>query len=172
MPRASIERRVRVRLLVALCVLGVLLGGCGFAPRGADFGLSTMPGPLRLAGIGAYTDLGREIVRQLRLAGAGVVSDDSAVSVLRIEDVGRDTRVLAVDSRNRVVEYELEESLRFSLLARNGETLVPAQGLRALRIQFRPENAVLGSNNEADLLRADMRRELAQRLVQRLARQQ
>ena len=43
--------------------------------------------------------------------------------------------------------------------------------MRVLRIQFRPSEAILASRRESELLRKDMRRELAQRILQRIAAQ-
>ena len=51
------------------------------------------------------------------------------------------------------------------------QQLVAPQRVTVLRIQYRPELAVLGSDREAELLRQDMREELAGRIIQRLSAQ-
>ena len=83
----------------------------------------------------------------------------------------RDRRLLSVNSRNRAVEYELIESATFGLRSKAGQQLVAPQRVTVLRIQYRPELAVLGSDREAVLLRQDMREELAGRMIQRLSAQ-
>ena len=77
--------------------------------------------------------------------------------------------MLSVNSRNKAVEYELEESAEFALYQAGGSELTPPQTVRILRILLRPTDAILGANREEELLRGDMRRELAERIVRRVA---
>jgi LPS-assembly lipoprotein len=150
----------------------LLLAGCGFQPRGQALNLSAIPDPIHIAGIAPHSPLARELRRQFQQAGVGIADSaaDSA-SVLRISRRDSDSRVLSVDSRNKAVEYELEESARFALYDSGGEERVPPQTVRALRILKRPPDAILGADREKDLLRADMRRDLAERIARRLAAQ-
>jgi outer membrane lipopolysaccharide assembly protein LptE/RlpB len=53
----------------------------------------------------------------------------------------------------------------------DGRQLVGTQRIQVLRIQYRPEVGVLGSDREGELLREDMRKEIAERIVRRLATQ-
>jgi len=152
--------------------LSLLLGGCGFQPRGQATDAAAMPSPVFIAGISPYSDLARELRRQLAIAGVDVATSAAeGAAVLRIARWDRDSRLLSVNSRNRAIEYELEEAAVFSLHAQDGSELVGEQGAQVTRIQYRPETAVLGSSREAELLRGDMRRELAERIVRRLAAQ-
>jgi len=77
--------------------------------------------------------------------------------------------VLSVDSRNKAVEFELEDSLRFALHDKAGRQLLPPQAERVVRIQFRPPTVVLGSARESELLREDMLRDLVARVIRRLS---
>ena len=170
MPRLPLIRSpLRTAWLLA-AALAPLAAGCGFQPRGQTPGAEAIPAPLYISGISPYSALHREIEEQLRIAGVALapVAAESA-AVLSVADWRQESRLLSVDSRNKAVEFELEESARFGLRARGGEELVATQTARATRIQFRPETAVLGSSREAELLRADMIRDLAQRIVRRLA---
>lgn len=162
----------RAFLLVMLLLSALLLSACGFQPRGQTLNLDAVPAPIHIAGIRPYSALARELRRQFEQAGIGIADGaaDSA-SVLRISRRDEDSRVLSVDSRNRVVERELEESARFALYDRAGKELVAPQTVRVLRILLRPAEAILGANREEDLLRADMRRDLAERIARRLAAQ-
>lgn len=167
------RNRPRRSIAITILLAGLLLlAGCGFQPRGQVLGPADVPGPLHLSGIRPYSALARELRRQF--AQAGVAMADSAAgaaSILRITRRERDSRVLSVDSRNRAVEYELVEAAEFALFGRDGSALVTPQTVRVLRILLRPSEAILGANREESLLREDMRRELAERMIQRLARQ-
>jgi outer membrane lipopolysaccharide assembly protein LptE/RlpB len=54
---------------------------------------------------------------------------------------------------------------------RDGEPLAEPQTVRVLRIQFQPATDILARRREAELQREDMHRELAQRVLQRVAAQ-
>jgi len=156
--------------LVAALLLLIAVGGCGFQPRGQAVSLAAVPGPVHVSGIARYSPLWRELTRQLEQGGATLADNAaSAQTLLRISAHVSDARVFSVDSRNKAVEYELEEAVRFSLRTAGQEQASADQTVRVLRILYQPQDAVLGSNREADLMRADMRRELAERVVRRLA---
>jgi len=177
MTRYSFKRRIspivtRWSLIALLLGLVVQLAACGFQPRGTSAGrLDAVPGPLFVAGIGPYSPLYRELRQQLAHSDLELVSNaaDSG-STLRITDWKRGHRVLSVDSRNRAVEFELEDRLRFALHDKAGRQLLPPQSERVIRIQFRPPTLILGSARESELLREDMLRDLVGRVVRRLSR--
>lgn len=78
--------------------------------------------------------------------------------------------MLSVDSRNKASEYELEESARIrvtrgSIAGSEGDE----ETVRVMRIQFRPSAGVLSGERESELLRRDMVRELAQKILARVA---
>jgi outer membrane lipopolysaccharide assembly protein LptE/RlpB len=155
---------------LAVLLLALLIAGCGFQPRGQTPRLSGVPGPILISGILPASPLQRALVRELEAAGATVApSRTQGVAVLDIDRLRSERRVLSVDSRNKAVEYELAESARFALRSADGRELVPAQTARVLRIQFRPGDAILASDREAELVREDMREELASKIVRRLA---
>jgi len=151
--------------------LALLLTGCGFQLRGQQSALKQLPDPVLVAGIQPYRALHREITSALQLAGATTTTEAANALVLRIDDHRSERRLLSVGRRNKAVEFELEESFVFSLRTADRKKLIPPQRLRSLRIHLNPEVEELGRNNEADLLRTDMRRDLAQRLVERLSAQ-
>jgi LPS-assembly lipoprotein len=151
--------------------LAVLLAGCGFQLRGQQSALVQLPDPVLVAGIGPYRALHRDITSALQLAGATTTTEAANALVLRVDDHRSERRVLSVGIDNKVVEFELEESFVFSLRSSDRKVLIPPQRLRSLRIHLNPQVEELGRDNEAALLRADMRRDLAQRLVERLSAQ-
>jgi len=163
------RHRPILRLLLA-AGLAVLLAGCGFQLRGTAAGsASGFDRPVAIAGLPAYGPMERALREALDAAGATTVEGQEADAlVLRISDRRSQRQVLSVDRRNKAVEFELEEALRFSVHTPAGEEVLPPRNLRTLRILFNPEVEVLGRNREEELLREDMRRELAQRVVERM----
>ena len=162
----TIQRAALYGLALALLVA---LGGCGFQPRGQAPGLSGLPSPLHLAGVASNTALYRELSLQLHTAGVTLLPQaEGAAAVLQLSERGSSSRVLSLDSRNRAVEFVLEESVRF-VLRRAGTAPAPAQSVRSERILYQPADAILSSSRETVLLRAEMQRELATQIMRRLA---
>ena len=161
----------RALLLVVVLVMLAGLPACGFQPRGEAVDLERLPQPLKITGIGRYNPLHRELRRQLNAAGLQTALPEGiGVATLHVDDHQSTRRVLAVDSSNRAVEYELEESIRIRLV-QDGATRVAPQTIRVVRILYRPVNAILGGNRETTLLREDMRRDLAERALRRIVAQ-
>lgn len=160
---------ILTRLALSLLLLA-LLTGCGFQLRGQVMQLSGLQQPLLVAGVTPDSPLGRELRDQLLQAGTQLTEDAAqAGATLRITHVHSGDRILGLDSRNRATEYELVESLRFRLLERQAGERMSEQQLRVTRTLFLPQTRVLAGQAEAETLREDMRRELVNRLIRRLA---
>jgi len=157
------------RLILGLLLLG-LLSACGFQLRGQVAKLQGLSQPLFIKGVTPDSTLDRELRQQLRQAGA-TLSDDAeqAGTMLQISQVRSDERVLGLDSRNRATEYELQESLRFSLREKGQGERIPEQRLHVTRTLVAPQSQVLARQQEAQALRGDMQRELVNLLIRRLA---
>lgn len=162
-------KRIAIQLTLSLLLLG-LLSACGFQLRGQVEQLQRLPQPLYIAGVEPYSPLGRELRQQLAQAGAMLTPQaDLAAAVLRISQVRSTARLLSLDSQNREAESELEESLHFSLRVPQQGDRIPDQTVRVIRTQFRPQSQVLAREREEEAVRADMRRELVNRMIRRLA---
>jgi outer membrane lipopolysaccharide assembly protein LptE/RlpB len=166
--------RLRLKTFLLICAFAITVtatGGCGFQPRG-HIELGALPGPVHIAGLGQYTDLYRELSLLLKSADVPVslVRDDSATTI-RILKQETDSRLLTVDSLNRLVEYELEQSVQFDILNGNGEAISEPQTTRVVRILFQPPADILASRRESELVVGDMQRELAQLILTRVAAQ-
>lgn len=151
------------RLGPALLLL--LLTGCGFALRGS----ADLPAALQtmeVAGVDENSDLLQEVRRALRNSGVTIVEDDSPYRL----GIGRETsleRIVSVNSNARAGEYELEMNLLFQL-SQGGTTILGPETLSLTRVYLTdPENAV-AKEEEAELIRSELRRELAQQLLYRL----
>lgn len=164
------KRLCRLTRWLMICALALSITACGFQPRGQTADIGAIPGPLAITGIRVNSPLYRELRKQVNAAGQTLVDSVSeSGAILRIQQYQSSSRVLSVDSRNRAVEYELEESARLSLRTPAGETLLAEQPLRVVRLLYRPSETILSSDRESALLRADMRRDLATRILRRIS---
>ncbi len=151
--------------LGSAALLLLLLSGCGFALRGS----ADLPEPLRtlqVAGVDENSELLQEVRRALRNSGVTLVETDTPYRL----GIGRETtgeRIVSVNSNARAGEYELEMNLLFQL-TQGGTTLLGPETLSLTRVYLTdPENAV-AKEEEAELIRSELRRELAQQLLRRL----
>jgi len=151
------------RLCPALLLL--LLSGCGFALRGS----ADLPAALQtmiVAGEEENGELLQEVRRALRNSGVTIVEADSPY-LLRIGRESSGERVVSVNSNARAGEYELEMNLPFQLL-QGGTAVLGPDTISLSRVYLTdPENAV-AKEEEAELIRSELRRELAQQLLRRL----
>jgi LPS-assembly lipoprotein len=157
---------------IAILLLILTVAGCGFKLRGV-YSLPDSISPLYITQAG---DDGNELTNaltvQLESSGIIVASErKQASAVLQLSDHSSDRRVVALDKSGKVAEYELHETLRFKLIDRSGTELVPPQQVNQLQSYANPEVRVLGKQLEEDILRRDMRRDLAGQIIRRLETQ-
>lgn len=159
-------RRGAVLLSLVTCHLSLV--SCGFHLRGQV----ELPRALEatyLSGIPAGSALAQDLEVAIDGAGGKVVQDPAqATGRLVILDERADRRVLSVDSSGKVSEYELRYTVRYALRGPDGGELVPEQGISGTRsYRFDPTN-VLGTEEEEDVLRDELRRHTVTRLLRRL----
>lgn len=157
-----------ILVTLALC----LISACGFQLRGTD---STVASKARI-----YVDASREnsIREELRK----VLSDrsfsvvdnrDQANVLLRVADERQSQRIVSVEKTGKVSEYELAHSVNILVAqaALNERPLYdPEQSanlVEVVREYTYDQGGVLGKEDEADILRTEMRRELALQVVLR-----
>jgi len=153
--------------LLALAGVLPLLGGCGFALRGS----ADLPAPLQtlqLETANGNSELAREVRRALSNNRVTVVEDAAAGRyALGIGAEETYERAISVNANARAGEYQLTMVMPFQL--RHGsETVLGPEALTVARVYLAdPENAV-AKNEEAVLIRTELRRELAMQLLRRL----
>jgi outer membrane lipopolysaccharide assembly protein LptE/RlpB len=161
----------RAGWLTVILALGLSLG-CGFQPRGQSDTFGRLEGSYAVTGLPTNSRFYRALRKAVTAAGGTWTTDRAAATTLiEVKDRTSDSRVLSIDSRNRAVEYELEEAVEFAFRIGGEESPRGAQTVRVLRTLFRPPDAVLASDRESDLLRNEMRDDLADRVVLRIAAQ-
>jgi len=131
---------------------------------------STQLSPVLVSGLPGHHPFYRELTHQLELSGVDLTTDKLAAStLLKIHSQRTGRRALSVDARNKTVEYEIEESLEYSIQYPQGASVSEHQFLKANRILFNPGIQILGRDREETLLRKDMYKQLARLLINQLA---
>lgn len=93
---------------------------------------------------------------------------DQSSAVVQIIKENYKKRVLSVSATNQPNEYEITYTITFAVTAGDKE-LLPQQDISATRTYSFDERLLLAKGHEEDLLRADMARDLADRVMRRLA---
>jgi LPS-assembly lipoprotein len=155
-----------------LSSLLILLSACGFSLRGSDM-LSNNLGNLQLYSAQANSELSRLLLRSLENADVNVVllevdqaTDD--IPLLGIANEAIQSRPVTVNSRARAAQIELRMSVDIALML--GErSLIPTETLFVERTYFQDIENISGNQEEVEIISAEMRRELINQLIRRLA---
>lgn len=153
------------RLLI-LSALLLSLTSCGFSLRSSTSALDSSLSVNIVADNPAS-----ELVEQLEasLVAAGVsITGNSAQYSLRLSDEDFNTRPVTVNGRARAAQYEVQLTVEFSL-AQQDLVLISQETIVSTRTHFEDIANISGSNEELALLRHEMRQELVDRLMRRLA---
>ena len=158
-----------MRAAIAALVLSVALGGCGFRLAGSERLPPVLAKPY-LSVKDPYTDFSREFERELK--GSGALLQDGRQDATATIEVTKDfieQRTLAVSARNIPTDYELRYTVTFDVKGPDNEIL-PPQTLTLSRDYSFEENELLAKEHEADILRAQMARDLATMAMRVLSR--
>lgn len=146
-----------------LVMLTTLLTACGFQLRGTagdDFALQE----LDLRARDAYGETVKEVRGMLENSGVHV--HGGAPYRLVLVGERQSQRTASYTSAARSAENELNASLDYEL--RSGELQLLADRVEVQKIHVHDANNLVGSQQEAEQLRGEMRRELIQQLGMRL----
>jgi len=172
--KRSGAKRSGIKLLVITTLLLTALGlsACGFQLRGTETRIATNASVFVDAS-GESTI--REELRKLLSDRSFKVVDsrDDANVLLRLADENQSQRIVSVQSSGRVSEFELAHSVNLQIAQSTDETLpVYADDQQTNRVEVIREytfdqNVVLAKEDEAAILREEMRKELALQIVLR-----
>jgi LPS-assembly lipoprotein len=82
-----------------------------------------------------------------------------------------DKRVLSIDTRGKVIEYEIFYLFRFKVLDAEGRPVVKEQQINMVRDFPFAATEVIGSSNEENLLRDNMYKDMARQIMRRMQAQ-
>jgi len=148
----------------------LLLNGCGFHLRG----MHEIPKWLNNITIvvqNASRDLEPLLSSQLKAYGINVSPDPSQSDLwLIIEDDGFQQQVGSISSSTTPRQYQLFYTVRFKLQRAKGNEIMPSNQIVVTRQVTLNSDRILGSTNEENLSKTEMRREAAMQIIDRLSR--
>ncbi len=161
-------RRLLLPLLPALLL--ALAPGCGYQLRGMD---GAAPGLRDLRLRMPQSEPGFEDLLRRRLESAGITlhaAADPAAQAHPLLSIGGETfsgRPASTTVLARAAQVTLRLSLRIQLVA-GGQTLIDGENLSVERTYYQDLRNIAGNREEAELLRSEMRQELAARILRRI----
>jgi LPS-assembly lipoprotein len=166
-PRIASALAAGALSLAATALFGLV--ACGFRLAGSENLPPVLARPY-LSVKDPYTDFAREFERQLKSSGAQVqdIRQDSTATIEVTKDLV-EQRTLAVSSRNIPTDYELIYTVTFAVHGPDTQLLAP-QTITLSRDYSFQENVLLAKEHEADMLRAQMARDLVSIAMRRLTR--
>ncbi len=147
-------------LLLAVAVIA----GCGFHLRGAaelPFKTISIPGDTRLG-----TELQRTIAEGTNVE--VVAPDANPQAILALQGESRERLILSLNSQGQVTEYELRYRVAFRVYSPKGTDYIPASQI-VLRRPITFNDQVLAKEEEAELIYREMRQDMVQLIMRRLA---
>lgn len=150
--------------LAALGALAALAAGCGFHLQGH----APLPAALKSPYL-EVQDRQSDFTQSLRhalISNGAQLADrrDQASAVVSIVKENFRKRTLVISPNNQAAEYEITYAVTFAVSAGDKELLQP-QELTATRSYSFDETLLLAKGHEEDQLRADMARDLADRVM-------
>ena len=151
----------------ALLLLTGAVSGCGFRLAGSEPLPAVLARPY-LSIKDPYTDFARELEHRLRISGAALQDvREKASATIEVTHDQVDERTLSVSARNIPTEYELTYTVTFAVRWPDGELLKP-QTINISKDYSFVEQELLAKEQEADILRRQMARDLAAIAMHRL----
>jgi LPS-assembly lipoprotein len=158
-------RRARTWLAA---LLALALAGCGFHLQGVSRLPNTLDRPY-LDTLDRYTDFYQSLTEALDVSGSRpVYTSAQATAVVEVLRDESGQRVLSVSAENRPTDYEVFYTVEYRVRAGDRE-LLPKQRLTLTREYSFDERALLAKQQEQELLRAALARDLAGLVMRRLA---
>jgi len=150
------------------------LVSCGFHLRGtSSVALPPELSTLRVTMGGAgYPPLLVEVRNALLALGNVRLTDDvsASVPVLQLHSESSVSQVLAIDSSGRISAYLLNYRVDYSLVSADKKPLLQNQSVKLQREYDFDRLNVLASEKQSEFLQGEMRRDVAQQILRRLAR--
>ena len=146
-----------------LVMMATLLSACGFQLRGTGSDAFALR-ELDLKARNAYGDTVKDVRRTLENSGVRVHGGAPYQLVLVSE--GQKQRTASYTSAARSAEFELTASLAYEI--RGDKLLLLSDMVETQKSYVHDSNNLAGTDQEAERVRAEMRRELVQQLVLRL----
>jgi LPS-assembly lipoprotein len=166
-PQRSLYAYMSAVLLLA--GMAALSAGCGFHLRGS----ASLPTSMAVTYIKSYdpfSTLVDDFSAALKIHDVRLTQERSeATAVLNILGNSIETRVLSVNTAGKVLEYEILQTIRFSVVTAGNEMLVPEQTVTMNRDYIFSSTDVLGSRREDKVVRANLQSNVVNLAMLRIA---
>ncbi|MDX1696992.1 MAG: LPS assembly lipoprotein LptE [Thiohalobacterales bacterium] len=160
----SVYSRISVLLLA-----GIMLAGCGYQLRGSA-SLPQVMSVTYIQGMRPYSELVTDFSRALSTRNIEVTTDaDSATAILTISGNNFEKLVQSVDSAGNVLEYEIRQTISFSVSDPDRKVLLPEQSLTLSRDFLYTSTDVLAKAREEKLVRRTLQKNLVSLAMLRIA---
>ena len=156
------------RLLTLSCIF-IILTSCGFSLRGSDV-LSSKFQVIQLDMEQPNSEFSRLLRRSLEVADVTIEAPrltNSDAPVLVVSNEQRVSRPITVNPRAHAAQYEMRLSINIAL-GSSDKTLISPETLMVERIYFEDIANIAGTQEEVEIITAEMRRELVNQLMRRL----
>lgn len=155
-----------------LSTLLLVLSSCGFSLRGSDV-LSANFSELQFYSEQPNSELARQLSRSLDNADVNVTAvslgeEDPSIPLLGIASEQLSNRPVTINPRARAAQIELRLSVNMALML-DGRSLLESETLSVERTYFQDVENIAGNQEEAEIISAEMRRELINQMMRRLA---
>lgn len=153
--------------------LTVLLSACGFHLRGSN-GSFMLPFATIYIGLPDSSPLAIGLKRYIRAIGSTEVVNtrdgaDAVLEVLADPEMNRTKTILSLNTSGRVQEYQLGYSINFRVVDKAGNQLLAPTTISLVRPITFDDKQVLAKETEEAALYRDMRNDLVQQIMRRLA---
>jgi LPS-assembly lipoprotein len=164
------QRRFSAYLPVVLLFAAMLQSaGCGFHPRGS----AALPPSMATTFITSgqpYSSLVDDFAAALKIHDVRVTEERSeATAVLNILENKIETGVLSVNTSGKVLEYEIRQTVSFSVVTAGNEPLVPVQTVSMNRDYVFSSTDVLGKQREDKVVKANLQQNIVNLAMLRIA---
>jgi LPS-assembly lipoprotein len=152
-------------LVLSICLL---LSSCGFHLRGTGSDAVQIPA-IHVSFENSYGELSRSLEALLVGSGTQIVENPTESPWSLFVSAERNSRrVASTNSQISVAQYELQMLVEMRLENRDGSVIIPATTLSTDRLYEYDSSNLTGSDAEEQVLRAEMRSELAERILRRV----
>jgi LPS-assembly lipoprotein len=160
---------VHLSAMLLFAGLVALTAGCGFHLRGS----AALPESMAVTFIKSdepYSSLVNDFSAALKIHDVRVTEErGEATAVLNILENSIDTGVLSVNTSGKVLEYEIIQTIRFSVVTAGNEPLVPEQTIKLNRDYVFSSTDVLGSQRENAVVRSNLQANIVNLAMLRIA---
>ncbi|MGB5261814.1 MAG: LPS assembly lipoprotein LptE, partial [Gammaproteobacteria bacterium] len=158
-----------LKKLNALLLVIALLAGCGYQLRGST-SLPEAMSVTYIKGLAPYSVLVTDFAHALRTRNVTITTDATAASaILNITGNNTERLVLSVDTAGNVLEYEIRQTIRFSVSGPDRRNLLPEQSITLSRSFLYTATDVLAKEREEKLVRRTLQENLVSLAMLRIA---